>query len=437
MPRHENLYNRDIQDFKGFIPFKRQLLTLIPDNRPLSKAEAVLDLFHQLQGPAKYDSTRKIHLKENERIISISRLATRWKWNRKRVTRFTDWLQKQNIVKKTTKGRQGDKYIIFLIAREIVHEEGQANDHEDDHDNSLKINELNNISDHGQGQGQSWSNVHEEGHIPKDSIVTILHTLEAKNLEPKIKAIRYLKYLIKVEQTVRFDEKLKQLKDFELLMVDFEHHFEVQNMTLQLTNDESRNGFLKYFDLWLDIQIAELRKEASGENTQNNAFNRAVQYFKLKFNKPLTTDEVRFHLGALMKAVKENIKLKKKQQGHLYPSPTEDEKFELFKQICDNLPQFYLERVSVKIIASNFNSILSEIETVQSPTKKFNLPDPIEMNSLEKWHEFKDRIIDIKTYEWFIDYEGSRTKRVESFKLFKKEFEQRPLEVQMKILKTA
>lgn len=174
--------------------------------------------------------------------------------------------------------------------------------------------------------------------------------------------LSFLKYFIVVEDNKRFEEKLSKLKSLELLLNDFKAHFEEKQMSFDNSN-KSKKGLLKYFDLYLDICIAQSKEVATTpQNGTNNVFNDCKTYFENTFNQVATEHELKYELPAILNSIKKTIELKNKKQGHTNFAASTEQKVDLFKQICDNLPEFYQDKVSLKTIANNYNSILSQVK---------------------------------------------------------------------------
>jgi hypothetical protein len=174
--------------------------------------------------------------------------------------------------------------------------------------------------------------------------------------------IAFLKYFIAVEDNKRFELKLSKLKSLELLLNDFKAHFEEKQMSFD-NSSQSKNGLLKYFDLYLDICIAQAEKvTTTPQNEVNNVFNDCKTYFENTFNQVATEHELKYELPAILNSIKKTIELKNKKQGHTNFAASTEQKVDLFKQICDNLPEFYQDKVSLKTIANNYNSILSQVK---------------------------------------------------------------------------
>ena len=174
--------------------------------------------------------------------------------------------------------------------------------------------------------------------------------------------LAFLKYFIEVEDNKRFEEKLAKLKSLELLLQDFKAHFEEKQMSFD-NSEKSKNGLLKYFDLYLDICIAQTEKVATTpQNSTNNVFQECRNYFENTFNQVATEHELKYELPAIINSIKKTVELNNKKEGHTNFAASKEQKIVLFKKICDNLPEFYQDKVSLKTISNNYNSILSQVK---------------------------------------------------------------------------
>lgn len=434
MPRHENIYECDFDDMKGWLKVDRGLLTFIQKGKELTILEAVCDLLYKVtQKGGK--TKRGINLKENQAIVSMAGLARRWKWNRKRVERLTNLLHEKEVVFKYVKGHQGNRFVLFSMSRDNDHEQGMVNNH----DKRLNNKELSRT----QVQEGSCENVQEQGHITISTKISKKEDENSSDLNGKkpsfemaLEAADYIRGQIILEHIPKIAEKTEKLGDLDLSLNKFrDYYVTLDGKFFRKGNVASQEALLAVFNEWINLETAKLPPEPEAEEVKG-CYEMMSEYFEKKFNQKIQRNENKA-LASIKSFIRQKIEQEKKSKGYPNWKASENEKLEKFKWFLDNLPEFYLNQVSIKLLASNMNSIWTKIENNQSPKVKFNLPDIIEMNTLEKWHEFKDRIIDMKTYQFFIDYEGSRAKRVACYKAFKQRFEQISLEEQVKILKTA
>lgn len=148
---NKNLYDCDPEDMQGFQIISRSLLCYISKTAALTPFEAAADLIYLVSGKETLSRVNGqiVHLQANERILSQSYLATRWKWDRRKVKRFLERLQADSAIVFKTEGSQGEKYTRIRVARANARAMEQGNAQGDAHDNTTENQPITQVDVQG------------------------------------------------------------------------------------------------------------------------------------------------------------------------------------------------------------------------------------------------------------------------------------------------
>lgn len=128
MARKRSFHDADFEDFKGYLPVKRGVYSLL-EKRRFTRFEAACDLLYYVSSKpstctisaVEGDKVVKKIVKtaENEKKVAIRTLAKRWLWDGRSVHSFLDVLHKNNVIEKRVLGVKGAKSVLIRMSTDI------------------------------------------------------------------------------------------------------------------------------------------------------------------------------------------------------------------------------------------------------------------------------------------------------------------------------